>query len=138
MLALSIGDTKDFMAKLLKTASFDDFRVKNVVVDGFVRLEITAEDPTGWGKVRGYIFDFIKGNEAPKSIKVVLWADPAAADVADALALFLNIMFENGKITMTTGMSKKTFTLDKEGEVAWDGIILQFLSSAQIGYTNNI
>ena len=138
MQALSIDNVKGFMAKLLKGNSFDHFQLKSAVVDSFARFEISTDQVVLWGDVRNYVFDIIKGGVAPKLVKIILCADVDTSGIENAGALFINIQFEGGKISLTTGMSQKNFSLDKAGDRAWDDAVLRFLDSADIKYSNEI
>lgn len=137
MLALSVEDVKGFMIKLLKESTFDGYRLHSAVIVCAARFEIytEAESHCGWADMRGYAYNIIKGAVSPKSIKIVLGYDVHSADLPEAAALFLNIHFENSKIDLTTGMSVKSFTLDKSGERSWDDFVMKFLDSAGIKYT---
>ena len=44
----------------------------------------------------------------------------------DVSALFLNIYYENGALTVTTGTSLKVFTLDKTLEHLWDDTVEKY------------
>jgi len=137
MLALSIDNVKIFMVKLLKSPVFDEFTAKNVVVDTFARFEINASDEAAnWENVRSYVFDIIKNGGLPRSVKVVICADGEKYAMPDVGTLFINIHFEGGKINLTTGLSKKNFSLDKTDERQWDEIVIKFLENAEIKYTN--
>ena len=46
-------------------------------------------------------------------------------------ALFLNVIFKNGKLVCTTGVSMRIFTLDKSLETAWDEQMQEFLLRMQ-------
>ena len=72
MLALSISDVRGFMVKLLKEEVFDEFQLRNVVINTFARFEIygTKEDGyASWSEIRPHIFGIIKGDKLPKTIK---------------------------------------------------------------------
>ncbi|MCL2396923.1 MAG: DUF5721 family protein [Defluviitaleaceae bacterium] len=138
MIALSISDVKGFMVKLLKEDAFDGFLLKNATIDTFARFEIYAaesETTAKWSDVRSYVFDVVKGNAAPKSIKIVLGGDTERTGIENAAALFINIHFENGKVNITTGLSKRSFSLDRTDDEKWDGMVMQFLDAAGIRYT---
>jgi len=135
MLSLSIDNTKDFMAKLLKTGTFDDFELHNLAVHNFAVFEMhkhPAEPAPMWELARPYAFDMIKGSTAPKYIKVVL------ARLEGDVHMFLNITFEEGKISITSGMSQKSFSLDKSAYHRWNEFLMGFLSDNNISFVNNL
>ena len=141
MLVLSVSDVKDFMKKLLRDSDFDDFQLKNVVINSFARFEIFGVQKNGytkWGLVRPHVFAIVRGSQQPKSIKVILGRDAEAAGVHNALSLFMNIYFQDGKITITTGISKKTFSLDKHDDEKWGTLVMKFLDDHGIKFTNEI
>ena len=45
--------------------------------------------------------------------------------------LFLNLVFQDGALTATTGVSLKQFSLDKSVEIAWDEHAAKFLQRLQ-------
>ncbi|MCL2574171.1 MAG: DUF5721 family protein [Defluviitaleaceae bacterium] len=141
MLALSIPDVKAFMVKLLKEETFDDFQLRNAVVNTFARFEIYGvkdEACALWGAVRPHIFGIIKGGTPPKSIKIIFGKEVLPEGAQDATSLFINLHFEDGKINLTTGISKKGFSMDKTDSERWDAQVLEFLGNNNITYTNEI
>jgi len=143
MLALSVTDVKGFMVKLLKGKVFDDFQLRNAVVNTFARFEIFGANENGcatWGAVKPHVYGIIRGGTPPKSIKVIFAKEmPGAdADSKDATSLFINMHFEDAKVNLTTGVSKKGFSLDKSDERAWDAEVLQFLDKNEITYINEM
>jgi len=141
MLALSISDVKGFMVKLLKEEMFDDFQLRNAVVNAFARFEIYGGKDDGcamWSSVRPHVFGIIKGETPPKSIRVIFAKEAEVADADNPTSLFVNIHFEDGKISLTTGISKKGFSLDKSDEERWDAQVLQFLDENEVTYINEM
>ncbi|MCL2376167.1 MAG: DUF5721 family protein [Defluviitaleaceae bacterium] len=141
MLALSILDIRDFMAKLLKDEVFDDFQLRNAVVNTFARFEIYGTNDDGcaaWGLVRPHVFGAIKGDKPPKSIKIILGKDMGGVDMENPVSGFVNIHFEEGKAGITTGISKKGFSLDRFDDEKWDAQVMEFLDNNKITYKNEI
>ena len=140
MLALSISDVKGFMTKLLKGETFDNFVLKNVFINSFVRFEIygiSDGECVKWNAVRPHVLSIIKGDEPPKSIKIVLGKEAEEAGLRD-VALSFNIHFEDGKVSITTGISKKNFSLDKSDDEKWDAAVLNFLDDSNIKYVSGL
>ncbi|MCL2854960.1 MAG: DUF5721 family protein [Defluviitaleaceae bacterium] len=141
MLSLSISDVKGFMGKLLKEGIFDSFDLHSLSIQNFACFEIhkiPAEAPPKWHTVRPFAFNLVKGIGAtPKSLKIILAIDGNTINIADT-SLFLNIHFEEGKITITTGFSQKTFSLDKTAKSVWDNHVKDFLDSNKMEYVNNL
>ena len=152
MIALNIPDIKNFMAKLLREPTFDNFELRSMIIDSFARFEIYGEKPppeeeesaapkfSTWGIMRKYAFEIIKGEAAPRSLKLVfgLNSDKVSAGFPNSAALFLNIHFEGGKITVISGQSPKSFSLDKQDEEKWDGAIKAFFTKNNIDFSDNI
>ena len=139
MLALTISDVRGFMVKLLKDEVFDDFQLRNAVINTFARFEIYGGKDDGyvsWSLVRPYVFGLVKGELKPKNIKVILGKDKDGAD--NPLSLFVNIYFEDDKVNLTTGISKKGFSLDRSDDENWDMQVLKFLDDNEITYKNEI
>ncbi len=70
----------------------------------------------------------------PKFIKLVLSADNETVSKIspEASALFINITFENNEITIITGSSTKTFTMDKRTDIMWDEYVEEFFTNNKI------
>ena len=51
----------------------------------------------------------------------------------DVRGLFLNIHFRDGILNCTTGVSLKTFTLEKSLDYVWDEMVRKYFKYQQIG-----
>lgn len=150
MITVEIVNNKIFMNTLLKGNLFDSFEVRTAVIQTFIKFEISGtldksyysiseqeninNEYCLWKDLKPIIFQLIKGNKLPKFIKIVLSLTKAQLQEFDseAEALFLNIIFENGKINCITGCSQKNFSLDKKLETKWDEYIKEFFVSNNI------
>jgi len=135
MLSLSIIDVKDFMGKLLKTDTFDAFELHSFCLHNYAVFEINKlpdEPVVLWAKLRPYAFEMVKGNKLPSYMKVVL-ARPKNEDT-----MFLNIVFDEGKITITSGMGQKVFSMDKSIYRSWNEYIIEFLQKKGIAFINQM
>ena len=131
-------DIKKFMSCLLKEECFDIFRVHSCEIvtfctfkiDGTPNKDFFEEDSAPdkkcpWSLLRPAVFGLIKGKKLPKVFKLVL------AVPADKLPLlhdnlqeaFLNISYESGRISFTTGTMQREFSLDKQHDAAFEGYI---------------
>lgn len=142
MVVFEISNNKIFMNMLLKENIFDNFEVRNIEIQSFVKFEISGLIDKSyflpseqnfsehkyclWKELKAIIFQLIKGNKAPKSIKIIFSYKELDEINENAAALFLNIIFENGKILCTNGCSEKIFSLDKKVENSWDIYIKNF------------
>lgn len=152
MLVCTVNNTKKFMSLLLKENTFDRFELRSAKITTFTTFEIdgklnkeffdeaTAEDFCRWESVKQFAFDIIKGNKLPKFIKLVFAAPPSLKDkiAPQASVLFVNITFENNTITLITGSSMKTFTMDKSAEYIWDEYIKGFLNKYEISVSTQL
>ena len=137
MISGTIENKKQFMALLLKGTSFDKLLVRNVTLRTSVLFEIdctldknwfdsdeqeSLPKYSAWADMRPVIFELIKGNKLPGYMKVVLSPDVSATEKIhkNAAALFINITFENNILSVTTGNSEKSFSMDKAVERTWD------------------
>ena len=160
MLALQITNMKDFMSKLFLKDTFDTFYLveSSIVtantfsIDGRIKKEyFTTEENeerqyaeyAAWETLRPFCFQLIKGKKTPLSIKLVFRLPPKQTkELLEQSALsyqsqeidgfFFNIRYENSIATCTTGISTKTFTLDKSLELFWDQTMIKFLKNANI------
>ncbi len=152
MLAITINDTKEFMALLLKGTTFDDLHLRQLDVTTFTFFQISGQRNKDfysleeqeafsdrfclWSEIKPFAFQIIKGNKLPKAIKIVLsfGEEETASFSENASALFLNISFEQNIITCTTGCSQKNFSLDKSLDYDWDQWVLHTFKEKQIGF----
>ena len=88
MLAFTINDTKYFMHLLLKSDTFDSFLFRQGEITTFASFSIDGKRNTdfyssdelesglsayaNWEEIRPFVFQTLKGNKLPKSIKLVL------------------------------------------------------------------
>jgi len=140
--------TKPFMQKLLTENAFDAFACRSAMVSSFARLELdgapdrdenqdTPQKPAynSWSALRPYVAQFVRGGGRPKSMKLVfaLSAEELANRFPEASALFLNVLFD-GAVTLTTGTARKSFSLDKSLDHAWEAHVQHFLTANNITF----
>lgn len=166
MILCKITDKKDFMGKLLAGETFDSFLLKEASIHSFVpylidghinkaffndetddSISFTAYDYAQWKDIRPVCFDLIKGRRTPTKFMFVLYLKPEAMDAifdkagisaSESLVqnLILNIRFEQGEMSITTGIDYSGFTLDKSAEQLWDTTTIKFLDKKEISYEN--
>ena len=140
MLALKMGpkDVRLFMNKLLVEDVFDFFEFREAYISSFIRFELNAQsgEPVSWKEIRPYAFNILKGGRKPASMRFVLSypKDGLAGIEPSARALFLNIIFEEESVLITTGFSAGKFTLDKGPEAVWDAYVRDFLRNGGMGF----
>ncbi len=102
-------------------------------------------DRTQWKEIRPYIYDIIKGKQAPSSFHFVLMLKPehvtalleqAGESQLDAFvqSFLITVRFSDSVMTIVTGTAYKSFTLDKSADTLWDKSLQKFLTSRQIDF----
>lgn len=164
MILCKIKDKKDFIGKLLAGECFDSFLLKEASIYGFVPFQIDGHINKGffdsgepdssdkliyeyaqWKDIRPICFDLIKGKRTPTKFIFVMYLKPEAMNAMFEKSgislensmiqnLILNIRFEQGEMTITTGVDYSGFTLDKQGEQLWDTTARKFLDKKEIAY----
>ena len=146
MLAFTVNDTKSFMNLLLKGDTFDAFSFRqgelttfaSFLIEGKRNMDFYTEAGLSryvhWEEMRPFVFQAIKGNKLPKSIKLVFsLAEEKLANLPNTKAAFLNILFKEHTILCTTAISQEAFSLDKSSERLWEEYILKFFKKNAIG-----
>ena len=150
MLAFTVNDTKSFMNLLLKGETFDSFCFRqgelttfaSFIIEGKRNMDFygTEEIEQGlsryvlWEEMRPFVFQAIKGNKLPKSIKLVFsLPDEKLEHLPNISAAFLNILFRDSTILCTTAISQTSFSLDKSSEKRWEEYVLKFFKKNNIG-----
>ena len=158
MTSIEIDNIKNFMSHLFIKESLDYFLCKEITIQTFSTFSIngkiikdffTEEEYEEyidshyipWEKLKNYCFNIIKGNKTPLSLKAV-FVLPAAMAVklindngltvkpTDIEGLYLNIRFENNRLSITSGSSLTYFTTDKSIDNIWDNELKNILNFA--------
>ena len=157
MKAFELTEQKEFMNRLLCSPLFDNFLLSEAAihsavsyeVDGHIHAdfysseELEAQQLEGlsflpFGRLRPIFLELIRGKHAPSYFKFVLQLSPgnqektvAASGTSipssDITAVYLNILYQNETMRMTTGVSYRTFIPDKSFEKEWDRYAENFL-----------
>ncbi len=160
MIFLKINDMKCFTSLLLVKDAFEAMELvegtikthSTFVIDGKKNTSYFSdmdEEPENeyntWEKLRPVCYEIIKGKQLPLYFKFVfrldknrtekLLAELPDFDITDITGLFLNIKYENGVLSLTTGTSLKIFTLDKSLDKVFDLFTTAFLTEHSIDYS---
>ncbi|MCF0142767.1 MAG: hypothetical protein HUJ75_05265 [Parasporobacterium sp.] len=146
--ALFTGEAFDRLAVL--EASFStlytvdlDCRVNEKYIEGDEPGEgLYSDGLVLWKTIRPLCFDIIKGKKLPVSFKIIFKIPQSGVAnfiskknlpfrAEDVAGLFINVKYENGKLTCVTGTSLKTFSMDKSLEQAWDEAAAKFINRIQ-------
>ena len=90
----------------------------------------------------------IKGSKTPLSMKIILMLSKANTNqllnkynlplsAENINGLFFNIHYDGTNLSCTTGVSYRTFTIDKRLEAVFEESMLTWLSHYKIPYTKN-
>ncbi|MCR5742527.1 MAG: DUF5721 family protein [Lachnospiraceae bacterium] len=152
MRSFVIKNQKLFTAKLFADTLFDSFLLCDATfmtnqtynIDGHVLTDYydsesdkPAETYTTWANSRPICFQMIKGKRLPVFFKVVLTVSSGAlkkilADSGCAISptdvegVYLNIHYKEGTLFCTSGISLKTFSMDKTFPNYWDELVSSF------------
>lgn len=149
---------KAFMSHLLLKPTFDKFSLiegeittfNKFTIDGFIRKEFYEEAPdktySHWKDLREFCFDIIRGKRTPLNFKFILSLSPENFEdflnsqqlndytPQDIQGLYLNIKYDGTTLQCITGISLKTFTMDKAPEEAWDKYVRVFFAETGIEF----
>ena len=162
MISLHIKDTKQFMSHLLIKDTWDNFLLSEATLLMANSFTISGEinrnfftneeyealfDKTYvfWSQIKPFCYSIIKGNKVPTHMKLIfvlpknmekdILANVDTTIVSEDIEhLFINIRYSENGITIITGTSLHTFTLDKSLEHGFDNYIKNFLSQIQLPF----
>lgn len=154
MKQFEIEETGKFMSELLTGERYDSFylfeaRIKADIdysINGKINKDffdsddrdiMAAEEYISWKKIKPVVYGFVKGDKLPLSLKLILMFNrenitrlvemnnlPISEN--DIGALFFNVLYEKGSLTVTTGTSIMTFSLDKTLDHVWDDTVEKY------------
>lgn len=152
MIGLSIQDIKNFMAGMLTGNMFDKFYLCDGEIQTFTEFHLGGylnrpyfdseewENLEGrklclWSEMKPFVFQLIRGHKLPVRFKFVfqlsrentVWLlekHRLPVREEDIGGLFMNITYEHQKLVCTSGVSYKTFIMDKTLEQCWDETVL--------------
>ncbi|MCD7834206.1 MAG: DUF5721 family protein [Lachnospiraceae bacterium] len=164
MRSYQIQDNLGFMKKLLTDDTFDTFLLSEASITTFATFQVdgtfhpdyldTSEADqliaeksgyTLWKRVRPFFFDLTKGRHtplrfsivfrlAPHNVKKLITQGGLSISPEQVDGLFLNIRFDGKTISCVSGVSMKSFTLDRSLEHAWDDMLEKFFRQKQIPF----
>ena len=165
MKSFELTEQKDFMNRLLCSPLFDNFLLSEASIHSAVNYEINGHLNPGfyseeelaeqqleglsflpYGRLRPVFFELIRGKHAPSFMKFVLQLSPehqkktvsasgTSIPYTDITAVYLNIVYQNEMLRMTTGVSYRYFVLDKSFEREWERYAENFLKKNGIVFT---
>ena len=113
--------------------------------DGLFSEDRYPENYIPWSRVREFCFSIIRGRKTPLGFKFVfqlgsedlnaLLLREGLSDLRhDVNGLYLNLTFRERSLLLTTGTSRKTFTMDRELDTVWDSFIESYLKENKISF----
>lgn len=162
MLALQIQDVKTFMSGLLVHTMFDRFLLYEMDItmansfhmNGLINREWYSTDEleqmndrtyAKWTEMKPIAYELIKGKKTPTAFKIIFMLDEddliqLARSCGEQYnhetiqSMLFNVKYEKNVLTIITGTSMKTFTLDKTLEQQWDQTMINFLRKQKIAF----
>lgn len=164
MIALRITSLGSFMSRLFSGNTFDSFLLAEGKLqmaftwqlDGKLNRDFFEksvwEDPaqrpydyTAWSEVRPSLRELIRGKKAPVSFQFVLYLKPELMEnmlrkegetqlLSSVGAFVLTIRYKDGEASLLSGISMKSFTMNKNADILWDKAIRSFLDAREIAF----
>lgn len=162
MVGLSIVDIKNFMAGMLTGTMFDKFYLRDGEIQTFTEFRLGGhlnhtyydveewEALEGrtlclWSEIRPFAFQLIKGHKLPvrfqfvfqlsdENTQWVLKKYHLPAKKEDIRGLLMNITYDHQKLICTSGISYRTFLLDKRLDQCWDDTVCQFFRQQHVAF----
>lgn len=164
MISVTVDDLKLFMNALLAGDSFDPFLLTEgsvttcltYFIDGHYRSgyfdqEVRENPPeyVPWEYVRPHIFDMIRGRRKPLKMRFIFRAPEdaverlvresgAALTAGDVAGLYINLTYETGTVSVTTGVSLRVFSADRTLEHAWDESVRELFRRLDLAVTDQL
>lgn len=165
MRAFQVQDVKGFMSHLLLSTTFDRFLLAEAsittfntfFIDGHLHKDYFSYDEeeqetaelctySFWEQLRPFALSLIKGKKTPLAMKIVFALAPKNVEKLiqqnhlslrpeEIGGLFFNVLYDGQKLTVTTGVSLKTFTLDQTLSQLWDELAAVFFRKHGIPFT---
>lgn len=163
MISLKLTNRKIFMKHLLLMETFNHFlfiegeitTFNKFSIDGYLQKDFfEGEEKTTlefafWKQVQEFCFSIIKGKRTPLNFKFIFSLSPENIaklismnqldfQVENVQGLYLNIRFDGTNLQCVTGVSLKTFSMDKSLEQAWDKMVQKFFTQKEIDFETDI
>ncbi|MBQ7076557.1 MAG: hypothetical protein IJM91_00270 [Lachnospiraceae bacterium] len=144
MILLNLPNVKNTMNSLLTSDSFDSFVVHEINITNDINLSIQGHMGE-YATIRPIVLEAVKKRDTPSSMRFILSLSPAnigktvssidtATDPSLISGMFINIVYSNGSLNLTTGISYTTFMKDVALEKEWDRLVPIFLSKHNIEF----
>lgn len=150
--------TKDFMQHLLLKPTFDAFSLiegeittyNTFRVDGYIHKSFYEDAPPAeyslWADLREFCFQIIRGKRTPLGFKFVLSLPRehfesflssqgmTGIKPSDIQGMYINIRYSGTSLQCVTGISFKSFVMDKTLDGIWDSYVKKFFLKHEINF----
>lgn len=155
MISIEIKNIKNFMSNLLIKDTLDNLLVSEITVvtgntytiSGAINTsfytreeldEFNGDKYAPWKNFRPLCYNIIKGSKTPDFLKIIfVLPNSMVKDIIeqnnldfspeDIQGLFINLKYQDNRLTCVTGVSMSTFTMDKSLEKAFDKFVSTLL-----------
>lgn len=155
MFAGTVEDLKLFMSELLIRDTFDSWEVVEARAETFYELSINGRikrsffddetevprDFVTWKEIKDVFYRMIRGKRLPGLFRLVLCKEMTETErilrecghsECEGSRLLLNIRYGDGRCVLTSGVSHKSFTMDRSLEQTWEAELRQFMKQKGI------
>lgn len=164
MIALKLTDIKTFMNQLLRSEMFDNFLLAEAsiakdatfTIDGHVNASYYSKEELEeqglsehailpYAMLRPACYQLMRGSHTPVSFKFILTLSPenmentlarseSGLTLNDVKGIFINLSFQNGRLTLTTGISYAVFSAGHALDHEWDSMVQKFLNKHGVSF----
>lgn len=127
-----------FSVKLDSSVSYDiDGKINREFYDEDEFSELTEKEYICWRDIKKTVLGFMKDGKLPVKMKLILMFNKdnitrliemnnIPIHPENVRALFMNVLFSDNKLSVTTGTSLNVFTMDKSLEDLWDATVEKY------------
>ncbi|MCI8708534.1 MAG: hypothetical protein HFG99_07755 [Dorea sp.] len=150
--------TKNFMQHLLLKPTFDAFSLiegevttyNTFKIDGYIHKNFFEDAPPAeyslWADLRDFCFQIIRGKRTPLAFKFVLSLPKERFEdflsgqgvtgivSSDIQGMYINIRYSGSLLQCATGISFKSFVMDKTLDGIWDSYVKKFFLNHEIDF----
>lgn len=154
MIALRLTEVKQFMNALLLGDLFDPFLFSegsltletNWEFDGIIRpgyyseeelasLSLTGSRYLPWKYMKNRVLSLIRGSHTPSAFHFTLLFPPEETRSLlseEGATCLLTLRFRADSLSLVTGFSRATFSMDRSAEQIWDDHVHKYLKNKSI------
>lgn len=150
--------TKNFMQHLLLKSTFDAFSLiegeittyNTFKIDGYIHKSFFEDAPLAeysqWADLKDFCFQIIRGKKTPLGFKFVLSLPRehfenflsehgiTGINASDIQGMYINIRYSGNGLQCATGISFKSFVMDKTLDSIWDSYVKKFFLKHEIDF----